>query len=188
MAERIRRNSMENLRLYDLDKITPNYQLPPPLPPPRHHRPHIPLNHAFERYKFLCDMNRLQTDPIYAATPMFKTIPVSKHVKHRRQLLGTRIPATIVTPVSTPSTKSDEPESAKTDHDNAEEEHEEQEESSDEDDNEGSDDDNGSDGTVGDDINDSSSSSSSDDDNFGDDDDDDDDRGVVEQIFNRGKK
>lgn len=179
MAHRIRRNSMEHLRLYDLDKLTLNSQLPPPLPRPLEHRPD-----TFQRYHFLCDIARHKTDPVYAATPMFRTIPNSHLVKHRRQLFGTRLPKKIVTPISTPSTKSDEPLSPGQDNEEEkeQEDEEEEEESSEEEDQESDDDDDGGGDSGGDDINDSSSSSSSEDDDFGDDDD---DRGIVEQLFNR---
>jgi len=190
MAERIRRDSMEHLELYDLDQITilkSNKQIPPPLPPPREQQHHLPPNFAFERYQFLCDMTRNKEDPVYAATPMFKTIPHSTPVKHCRQLLGSRIPSKIVTPISITSPmsptslKSPEPESARIDNDTKEEQ---EEESSDEDEDENSDnDDNGSDENEDD-------SSSSEDNNDNDDilNDDRDNRGIVETIFNRHKK
>ena len=96
MASLIRRHSMERLELYDLDKLitipTINHQLPPPLPPPRKCPQRRPsMNPIYERYKFLCNTTRNKTDPIYAATPMFTTIPQSSQEKSPRQLLGSYI-------------------------------------------------------------------------------------------------
>jgi len=114
MARRIRRHSMERLELYDLDKLitipTINYQLPPPLPPPRKYQQRRPsMNPTFERYKFLCNMTRSETDPIYAATPMFTTIPQLSQVKSHRQLLGSYVRLENVTPLSCAPSKSPEP-------------------------------------------------------------------------------
>ena len=132
MARRIRRNSMEHLQLYDLDEITrvpTPYQLPPPLPPPRKLRHYGTTKPTFERYRFLCDAERHKTDPIYAATPMFTTIPQSsKHVHQRRQLLGSRIPSDIIKPVSSSTPKSTEPQTAETEDDKEEEDEEEEKE------------------------------------------------------------
>lgn len=178
MAGRIRRNSMENLQIYDLDNLIFNRQLPPPLPPPRQHRNRLPAAFAFERYQFLCDRNRHKTDPIYAATPMFATILQSTCTKHRRQLLGTRIPTDIIKSIPHTSPESTEPESARIHNDK-------EDESSDENDNQDSDSDNDNDdgGASGD-----QSSSSSDDHDEDYLDDDHDKKGIVEQIFNRNKR
>jgi hypothetical protein len=105
---------MERLELYDLDKLitipTINYQLPPPLPPPRKYQQRRPsMNPTFERYKFLCNMTRSETDPIYAATPMFTTIPQLSQVKSHRQLLGSYVRLENVTPLSCAPSKSPEP-------------------------------------------------------------------------------
>jgi hypothetical protein len=210
MAQKIRRNSMEHLQLYDLDKLTiltSNHQLPPPLPPPRKCQSHLPSDIAFERYQFLCDMTRHKTDPIYAKTPMFRTIPQSKPVEYHRRVLGTRFPPHIITPILTTSPNSEEPESAETDN-----EEEEEQENADEDDKQDSDNDDGDDDDNDDDDDDdddddsdgdksrssssskgssksdsgsSSSSSGDDDDMFNDDDD---KRGIVEKLFDRNKK
>ena len=178
---------MERLELYDLDKLvtTPwiNGQLPPPLPPPRKTQFRRPsMNPSFERYQFLCNMSRSKTDPIYAATPMFTTIPQSIHDKTHRQLLGTYIRLENVKPVEPTIPKSPEPMTNETTEEREEEE--EEEENDDDDDKENED---------GDDDNDFSGSGSSSDENDNDDDDDileDDDekKGVVEQIITRDKK
>jgi len=194
MAQRIRRNSMENLQLYDLDKptiLTSNHQAPPPLPPPRKYQCHLPPDIAFKRYQFLCDMTRHERDPIYASTPMFRTIPQSKPVEYHRKVLGGYIPSNIITPISTTSSKSAESESTETDN-----EAEEEQENADEDDKQDSDnddddddDDNNEDDDDDDDDSDgdksSSSSSSNHDDMFNDDGD---NQGIVEKIFNRNKE
>jgi hypothetical protein len=175
---------MENLELYDLDKLTiltSDRQLPPPLPSPRKHRRPLPPDYAFERYKFLCDMERHQTDPVYAATPMFTTIPQSKDLKYHRKILGSHVPSKIIQPISPKSPKSAESDlDAEEEQGQEKEEEEEKEESSDEEDDESSDSDDERGG------NESSSSSSDDDVNILDDTDD--DRGIVETIFNRHKK
>jgi hypothetical protein len=171
---------MELLELYDLDKLIPNRQLPPPLPPPRQHRQHLPPAFASERYQFLCDMKRHKTDPVYAATPMFTTIPQSKHVQHQRRLLGSHVPATIIKSVSPAFPNSPEPDSAEPDNATDKEE--------DSDDDQNPDDDDDDDDHQSEDEESSSSSSSddnNDDDIFGDDDN---KKGIVEQIFNRNKK
>jgi hypothetical protein len=99
MARLIRRHSMERLELYDLDKLI---QLQPSLLPPtckrQDRRPSI--NPTFERYQFLCNMTRSKTDPIYAATPMFTTIPQSLEEKTHRQLLGSQVPLQNVKPIT----------------------------------------------------------------------------------------
>ena len=178
MANRIRRNSMEHLQIYDLDKFIFDQTSPPPLPPPRQHRNRLPPDYALERYHFLCDRNRHQTDPIYAATPMFTTIPQKKQPTYHRQLLGSRIPLDLIKPKLVPPTspESAEPESARTEINDDE---------TDEDDNEESDDSN-DDSDAG--ADESDSSSSSDDPNEDYFDDDDDQKGLVEQIFNRHKQ
>jgi hypothetical protein len=209
MAQKIRRNSMEHLQLYDLDKLTiltSNHQLPPPLPPPRKCQSHPPSDIAFERYQFLCDMTRHKTDPIYAKTPMFRTIPQSKPVEYHRRVLGTRFPPHIITPILTTSLNSEEPESAETDNEEEEEQEnadEDDKQDSDNDDDDDDDDDNDDDDDDDDSDGDksrsssssksgsggsssSSSSSSDDDDMFNDDDDD--KRGIVEKLFDRNKK
>ena len=101
MARLIRRNSMERLELYDLDKLIPNYQLQPSLPPTHKRQDRRPsINPTFERYQFLCNMTRSKTDPIYAATPMFTTIPQSIEEKTHRQLLGSLIRLENVKPLT----------------------------------------------------------------------------------------
>ncbi|CAF4341684.1 unnamed protein product, partial [Rotaria sordida] len=125
MARRIRRSSMERLKLYDLDNLkfsSSNRELPPPLPPPRKCRRHpLDASQTFEHYHFLCNMKRHSTDPIYAATPMFTIIPQSTRVKHPRRLLGSRLPSYIIKPISTTST-SPEQENAEINNDTKEEE------------------------------------------------------------------
>jgi len=178
MAHPIRRKSMEHLEVYDLDKLTLNRSLPPPLPPPRKHRNPLPADFAFKRYQFLCDKKRHETDPVYAATPMFATIPQSDRIKRRRQLFGSRIPTEIIKSIPHTSSESTEPESARTDNDKA------KEESSDEDDNQESDNDHDDHDEGGEQFS-SSSTDDHDDDYLNNDGD---KRGIVEQIFNRHKR
>ncbi|CAF1333199.1 unnamed protein product [Rotaria magnacalcarata] len=87
MARLIRRPSMENLVLYDLDKfkLVPsiNYKL-------NSHR-RASMNPKFERYEFLCNVERSKIDPIYAATPMFTTIPQSSNDETHQQLIDSSI-------------------------------------------------------------------------------------------------
>ncbi|CAM2723808.1 unnamed protein product [Rotaria socialis] len=102
MMHRTCRRSMEKLNIYDSNtspSISSKPQLPPPLPPPRKNRRHLYNGETFERYHFLCNMKRHRTDPIYAATPMFSTIPQSTPVKHTRTLLGAYIPSYIIKPL-----------------------------------------------------------------------------------------
>lgn len=73
MSALIRRHSMEHLQLYDLDSMF-NKDLSEHF----HRRPSIQVNNG-ERYKFLCNSTRTRLDPIYAATPMFTTIPSSNN-------------------------------------------------------------------------------------------------------------
>lgn len=190
MARRIRRKSMERLELYDLDHlyeiISPaHHRGPPPVPPPRQRRCRLSDPQAnFERYQFLCDMKRHKTDPIYAATPMFSTIPQQTQRSSPRRLLGSYIRPEIITPLkkttASESSDSEDGEASDKDEEEAEEEEEEKDDADDDDDT----------GSAADDDNDESSSSSSSDDadNDGYDDDDDDKRGIIEQIFNRNKK
>lgn len=111
MARLIRRYSMERLELYDLDKLI---TIPPPIPPARKcHERRPSMNPTYERYKFLCNMTRSKTDPIYAATPMFTTIPQSSQENTSRQLLGSYIRLENVKPLSLVSSKSSEPKSVK---------------------------------------------------------------------------
>jgi hypothetical protein len=183
MARLIRRPSMEHLKLYDLDILTINSSLPPPLPPPRKHQHHRPSNSTSERYQFLCNIERNKTDPIYAATPMFRIIPKSSHVKHHRQLLGSYVPPRIIKPLAPTSLTSPEPKTPNIDN---EAEEEEEQENSDEDDDRSTDNDDDDDDSSSDDE--SSSSSSG---NDGNDDilnDDNNDKGVVQQIFDRNKR
>lgn len=186
MNYRMRRKSMEQLELYDLDQIKPRYSKPPPLPPPRQQRQQpcqLPSDVAFQRYSFLCDMTRLQTDSNYASTPMFSVIPQQKKVRYHRQMLGTRFPANIVKPIASKSSKNADDDGEENEDDNetkshprkyeeesSEDEEEEEEESSEEFDDDGDD---------------WSSSESSDNAGGGDDDN---DKGIVEQIFNRDRK
>jgi hypothetical protein len=109
---------------------------------------------------------------------MFATILQSTCTKHRRQLLGTRIPTDIIKSIPHTSPESTEPESARIHNDK-------EDESSDENDNQDSDSDNDNDdgGASGD-----QSSSSSDDHDEDYLDDDHDKKGIVEQIFNRNKR
>lgn len=94
MADLIRRQSMEHLDVYDLDKILPkpsvNHQLPPPLPPSRQCHRRASLNVNTSRYQFLCSTKRTRNDPIYSATPMFTTIPstTTSPTTANRPLLG----------------------------------------------------------------------------------------------------
>mgnify|MGYP001048331833 FL=1 len=91
MARLIRRRSMERLELYDLDKFNSSSStLTSPRKNPGYRR--SSMNPSIERYQFLCNMSRYRTDPIYAATPMFTTIPYSTRDKSQRQLLGVYIP------------------------------------------------------------------------------------------------
>lgn len=57
---------MENLKLYDLDEIDSKIAETQSLSLSKFDS---------ERYQFLCNANRIRNDPIYAATPMFTTIP-----------------------------------------------------------------------------------------------------------------
>ncbi|UJR14634.1 hypothetical protein I4U23_001628 [Adineta vaga] len=200
MAYRIRRESMEHLDLYDLDKINNimsfrNRRLPPPIPAPRKHRRQLPTNVTFERYHFLCNMNRHKTDPIYAAVPMFKTLPPSIYIKPRRQLLGTYFPTNIIRPLKNKANKSTESENVdENDYENKRDEVEQISNDDDDDDDhraasDNDDDDNDTE-NQSDESSSSSSSSSRDNDDDGDDildDDNNDNQTVVEQIFNRDK-
>jgi len=180
MAERIRRDSMEHLELYDLDQITilkSNKQIPPPLPPPREQQHHLPPNFAFERYQFLCDMTRIKTDPIYAATPMFTTIPQTSQERPHRQLIGSYIRLENVRSLSPKEPISPEPKTAKI-VENIKEENENGNNPNDDGQKDKNDDDHHHHHEFG------SSSSSDEQENHGDND----ERGVVEQIFNRHKK
>jgi len=195
MAHLIRRHSMERLELYDLDKFSTsqsnNYQLPPPLPLPRisyhhhhHHHRRTSINPTLERYQFLCNTSRSKTDPIYAATPMFTTIPQSSQEKPHRQLLGTYIRLENVKPLPLKTPISPEPKKIEIikDKNKQQEEKKENEDNNDDKKEENDDQFSGS----------SSSSSSSDEQekNNGNDilHDDDDKKGIVEQILNRNKK
>ena len=110
MARLIRRRSMERLELYDLDKFisvaSADQQLPPPLPPARAHWRRPSANATLERYQFLCNTTRTKTDPIYAATPMFTTIPQSPgKAPVSRQLLGSYMRAENIHPIVVKSTE-----------------------------------------------------------------------------------
>lgn len=189
MARFIRRRSMERLELYDLDQYTRNhYQSPPPLPPPRNPLQRRPsMNPSIERYQFLCNTTRNRTDPIYAATPMFTTIPHSSYQDSHRHILGSYIRSENVKPISSETpVQSPEPEkkqAVKEQTDEKENESEENQVNVNHPDTESDND--------GDDEEFSSGSSSSDDDQKkkkkDDDDDDDQKQGVVEQIFDRDK-
>ncbi len=110
MASLIRRHSMERLELYDLDKLEINCQSPPPLPPSRNSSYRRPsMNPSVERYQFLCNMTRTKTDPIYAATPMFTTIPQSSQEKTPRQLIGSYIRLENIKPIASETPISPEP-------------------------------------------------------------------------------
>ncbi|CAF1585199.1 unnamed protein product, partial [Adineta ricciae] len=198
MACRIRRTSMEHLEVYDLDKLhkilsSRDHHKPPPIPPSREHRHRLPPQLTFQRYQFLCNMKRHKTDPIYAATPMFTTIPHSIYVRPRRQLLGSYIPAHVITPLNTKLNESDDMKSPALTNNSKEyendDEKEEGDDHDDDDDDRGRDSDNDNDDDNGDDQ--SSSSSSSDDDDDDDDeilnDGDDEHITATEQIFNRDK-
>jgi hypothetical protein len=117
MTHRIRRHSMEHLELYDLDILTINPSLPPPLPAPRKHQRHEPSNSTSERHQFLWNIERNKTDPIYVATPMFTTIPKSSHVKHHQQLLGSYVPPRMFQPLTPTSLKFSEPQTPNIDND-----------------------------------------------------------------------
>lgn len=193
MARFIRRRSMERLELYDLDQYTQNQrECPPPLPPPRNPllQRRTSMNPTVERYQFLCNMTRNRTDPIYAATPMFTTIPHSSYQDSHRHILGSYIRSENVKPISSEiPVQSPEPEKKQTVKQQIDEKENESEEKQDiyvnhpdtESDNDGDDEE-------------FSGSSSSDDDGDNqkkkkDDDKDDDDQtqGIVEKIFNRDK-
>ena len=176
MSLRIRRHSMECLKLYDIDQMK---FTPPAVPPPRKTRQHLPEDFAFERYRFLCDMDRHRTDPVYAATPMFTTILPTVEIKYPRRILGLRIPRDIIkprTPSASSSSSSSDSESTDSKKDSKDDE------SNDEDDNKNSEEKDNDDEDI---DQSSSSSSSSPDDDINDDDDD--NKGIVEQIFNRDK-
>ncbi len=188
MARLIRRHSMERLELYDLDKLITmpsiNYEIPPPLPPPRipHRSPSI--KPSLESYQFLCNMTRNKTDPIYAATPMFTTIPQASQEKPHRQLLGSYARLENVKPLPLITVKSPEPKKVEIVKDKENENDVNEKEGNDDDDEEKEDDD--------DDEKESSSSSTDEEENPGGDDilidDDKNNKGVVEQILNRDKK
>ncbi len=176
MDRLIRRHSMERLELYDLDKLTNNHQLPPPLPPPRKPLIRRPsMNPSFERYQFLCNMTRSKTDPIYAATPMFTTIPQSSQEKSHRQLIGSYIRLENVTPILPTIPTSPEPKKSEIIEDKKEKDEKENEAKED--------------GDVDDKESQFSSSSSDEQEVAGgnDDDDGDDKKGIIEQILNRDK-
>lgn len=78
MAQLIRRRSMEHLELYDLDELKLNPSAPELRSICKHpHHRRSSVNTTYDRYQFLCNTKRTQMDPIYAATPMFTTIPRS---------------------------------------------------------------------------------------------------------------
>lgn len=77
MSTLIRRRSMEQLQLYDLDQVL-NKESSHDF----HRRPSVQVNTG-ERYQFLCNSTRTRLDPIYAATPMFTTIPSSSMNRRR---------------------------------------------------------------------------------------------------------
>ncbi|CAF1149522.1 unnamed protein product [Rotaria sp. Silwood1] len=92
MSHLIRRHSMEHLELYDLDKFniipSKNYQLTSQLSSSSYkyqHRYSL-IDSTHERYQFLCNIKRSKIDPIYAATPMFTTIPQSLNEEYYQQL------------------------------------------------------------------------------------------------------
>lgn len=103
MARLIRRPSMENLVLYDLDKLkmipSANFKSY------SFRRPSI--NPKYERYQFLCNAQRSKIDPIYAATPMFTTIPQSREEIHQ-QLIESSIRLENLRILSQRSSKVDE--------------------------------------------------------------------------------
>ena len=180
MNYRMRRKSMEQLELYDLDQIKPRYSKPPPLPPPRQQRQLSPMGLPPSQSRV---QSQIQTDSNYASTPMFSVIPQQKKVRYHRQMLGTRFPANIVKPIASKSSKNADDDGEENEDDNetksyprkyeeesSEDEEEEEEESSEEFDDDGDD---------------WSSSESSDNAGGGDDDN---DKGIVEQIFNRDRK
>ncbi|CAF1019711.1 unnamed protein product [Adineta ricciae] len=188
MTRLIRRRSMERLELYDLDKLatapSTNCSLrASPLPPPRQTpQRRSSMNPAYERYKFLCNMSRSQTDPIYAATPMFTTIPQSSQDYSQRQLLGSSIRLENVRPLSPKMPKSPVPKTAEIIEEEKENEDERSEDFQLDNKNEDKENDNISiDSGSGDDNNDR--------DVVNDDDDDDaDHKSIVEQIFNRDRE
>jgi hypothetical protein len=181
MTRLIRRRSMERLELYDLDKFTRNYQTPPPLPPPRKYRRRPSVSATLERYQFLCNMTRSKTDPIYAATPMFTTIPQTSKGKHHRKILGSYVRLENVKPVPEKAPESED--------DGIDEKIEKKkiEEKQEAEDDGGIEEEDDKENDENDDQFSSSSSSSS-----GDEEkeikDDDDNKGVLEQMLNRNKK
>ena len=187
MTRLIRRRSMERLELYDLDQfVRDNEQRPPPLPPPRNPlQRRSSMNPSAERYQFLCNMTRYRMDPIYAATPMFTTIPHSFYQDSHRHILGSYVRSENVKAidselaVQSPEPAKKEPVKEETD--------EKENESEKDEGNYANHLDTESD-NDGDEDNDSSSSTSDDQNDDDDDDDDDQKEGIVEQIFNRDKK
>lgn len=199
MARRIRRSSMERLQILDLDNLATvsslRSSLPPPLPPPRKLRCSPLVNPVVIHSQALYDHYRCQTDPIYAATPMFTTVPQLKPEKHLRHILGSYIPPEIMHPISSapptplsPPLKT--PETGKKIEENENVNDEKQDDDDDDDDDRSTTNDNDGDDDDDDDKDRSSSSSSSDDDDDDNNDilnDGDDKKGIVEQIFNRDK-
>lgn len=196
--QRIRRSSMENLHLLDLDRWACRQgegeaPPPPPLPPPR---PHL-RSSMIEHSRTLYDVTRSQNDPIYARTPMFTTIPRTNQEFHPRQIIGAHVPPEIIRPNSTPSTPQSANKSKDTEADDErteEEEEEDKKEDSPNKTNRNDDDDDDDRSGSGGGGNDSESSTDSDEKHDDDDDadeilkdDDDDKRSIVEQIFNRDK-
>ncbi|CAF2656221.1 unnamed protein product [Rotaria sp. Silwood2] len=113
MSHRIRRNSMEHLELYDLDKLktnpSTNYQLTSQISSSYKHHQHrySLINPQYERYPFLCNIKRSKIDPIYAATPMFTTIPQSSNEESYQQFIDSSyIPLENVKPLSRLPSKS----------------------------------------------------------------------------------
>lgn len=190
MARLIRRRSMERLELYDLDQfVRNNQQRPPPLPPPRNSlQRRASMNPSSERYQFLCNMTRYRTDPIYAATPMFTTIPHSSYQDSHRHILGSYIrsenvkPIVSELPVQSPEPAKKDPVKKETD----EKENETEKDQGDYANHVDTESDN--DGDESNDFSSSSSGSDNDDNQNDNDDNDDQKQGVVEQIFNRDKK
>lgn len=185
MTRLVRRRSMERLQLYDLDKLI----APAPVTRLREaQQRRSSMNPAHERYKFLCNTTRAQQDPVYAATPMFTTIPQSSQVKPRRQLLGSYIRLENVRPLPVKTPESPKPQTAEPiEEDNGADEASVDDAQPNNDDDDGNGDDNGQP--------DSGSSSSDSEHKQGHDGDDgnddagvDQEKGIVEQLFGTEKK
>ncbi|CAF0906000.1 unnamed protein product [Rotaria sordida] len=119
MSHIIRRHSMEHLELYDLDKLKINYQLTSQLSPTcKDNHPYSLINSKHEHDQFLCNIKRNKIDPIYAATPMFTTIPQRLNEENcQQQLIDSSIHLENIKTLSCRSLKSTEEEGKNNDND-----------------------------------------------------------------------